>query len=218
MNTSTSMVREQVPENILWDFVDAFKQSSQQYVDTKKSALKPTIVETHDVLNLGSLSGLQQAYSPLTSSISTFPLDAWTNRLADPLWMIGEIASLSQLKDIARLHNRITNLVRAFQAESPQGESPSLLSMKDFFSFMQSAPFELDLPSLSFSASGLLRAIWSHERERVIVQFRGDEDVDYVVVVHHPKHWGKFERKSGRCSQQNLFENLSPEQLSLLTK
>lgn len=147
---------------------------------------------------------------------STIPNDALGIRNADPFSFVDYLSNLSPETRRSRTSNRIASLIRAYQSESDDGAVPSLLSIKDFFCFFQVADGSLRSPSLTISAAGLLRAEWAQNRERVIVQFRGDEDVDYAVIVHHPKRRGQFERKSGRCSQNNLLENLSTQQQRLL--
>jgi len=215
MNTTSTELIEQSPAAVDLSGLYGLDLVAPDY----GTAAPPPIINSLDTFGLMSARAPNQHYwygthfGEINSTKSIETPEYWKS---DPFSFVDYISSfLPETRQIP-ISNRITDLIRAYQTESEEGGPPSLLSIKDFFCFMQSADEALSRPSLTISARGLLRSEWAQNRERVIVQFRGDEDVDYVVVVHHPKHQGRFERKAGRCAQSNLLDNLSARQQRLL--
>lgn len=218
MNTRTAVFEQEAPIGTNCLPPVAQPKPEEYYPNINVVTIGPRIYATR------ALSPLSwEPYNLLTSGLSlspasTIPQQSPSSIQTDPYTLLDYIAKAAVITSKDAVSRRITNLIRAYQSESDSGDFPSLLSINDFYRFMQSTELDIRTPSLTISAAGLLRAQWNQGRERVLAQFRGDEDVDYVVVVHHPKHWGKFERKSGRCLQTNLLDNLSDRQKELLTQ
>lgn len=159
---------------------------------------------------------VQECPVSMVSWDATLPSEPLMYWATNPKYFVDFLSQDSPVPLKEKMKDRINSLIRSFQIESKNGESPSLLSIRDFLQFLSLSEGDLIAPSLTLSATGLIRAEWSQNRERIILQFRGDEDVDYVVFVHHPKHRNRYQRKSGRCSRYCIFENLSRNEQRLL--
>jgi len=171
--------------------------------------------------------------SPANASLSTSQIEAdISGRIADatiagrfsvmdwfesdPAALANEWASASQREDAVSISDRIAYLLLNTYEEYGRENVSAALSIKDFLGFMSSQGQSFRKPTISMTPDGLIHAQWSQDSEVIILQFTGNENVDYYSVMKHPTDNEQVERFSSRCSTISVMEHLSQEQKDLL--